>query len=326
MNSARGLSALFMTPNVQLFWGLHGYEAIEVERWSSQWELEKDGHGMREHLPNKAMLKMPPIMDAKAGHRKALGQLRAHGFNALAQTGADLQEGRTMGRRHPFARGGDHEDAMPVRQQSLAKGLDKAFIGGHQPGKPGAQIVQQLEVMGPGGQEGTTGDQPAARDAQPQLEARGVQLLGGTGAISGKRLEAAVAATAGVATDGQGQGIEDLDGVGGLPTDLRQPLRDGGFDLPEGGGLTDKERARLQVRTEVRVVGAEVRQEVLVGGQLKLLAADLQGEDFFSAQRRGKPAPAQGVGVFDHTVVLTDQTVHSKDKRSAIHWGASCGE
>ena len=74
---------------MQLFSGLHGYEAIEVERWSSQWEIEKHGHSRREHFANKAMLKMPQILDANAGHRKALGQMRAHCFNSLAQTDAD---------------------------------------------------------------------------------------------------------------------------------------------------------------------------------------------------------------------------------------------
>ena len=73
-------------------------------------------------------------------------------------------------------------------------------------------------------------------------------------------------------------------------------------------------------------MGAKVGKEVFVGGELKVFAAEFHGDDFFVAQRRGKAAPAQGVGVFDHTVVLTDQTVHSNDKLIAIPWGASCGE
>ena len=59
-----------------------------------------------------------------------------------------------MRRRHPFARGGDHETRRAGPPTGLAKGSDKAFIGGHQPGKPVDQIVQQPDVMGPGGQEG----------------------------------------------------------------------------------------------------------------------------------------------------------------------------
>jgi hypothetical protein len=133
--------------------------------------------------------------------------------------------------------------------------------------------------MRPGGQQGTTRDHPTTGDAQPQLEAIVVQLLGGTVAIIGKGLKTTIAPTAGVPTDRQGQGINDLHRVQRLPTNLGQPLLNSGFDLPEVGRLADKERALLQVRKEVGVVGAEVGKEVLVRGQLEILAAEFQGDN-----------------------------------------------
>ena len=82
---------------------------------------------MREDFANQTMLKVPQIMDAKAGYRKAFGQVRAYGFNSFAQPRADLQSQVGLwGVVILFARGSDHEDAMPVRQQGLAKGIDKA--------------------------------------------------------------------------------------------------------------------------------------------------------------------------------------------------------
>ena len=170
------------------------------------------------------------------------------------------------------------------------------------------------------------GRNPPARDAQSKFKAIVVQLLGGTGTIISKGLETAVAATAGVATDGQRQGVKDLDGVGRLPTALGQPLLDGGFDLPEVRGLADKERALGQVGKEVRIIRVKVRKEIFVGGQLEILATDLHRDDFFIAQGGGNPAPAQGIGMFDHLRVLTDQTVHSNDKLIPIHWGPPAGK
>ena len=85
--------------------------------------------------------------------------------------------------------------------------------------------------------------------------------------IIGKRLETAVAATASVPTDRQGQCVNDLHRIGDLPTHLGQPLLNGRFDLPEIRRLADKERALLQVRKEMGVMGAKVGKEVFVGGR-----------------------------------------------------------
>ena len=257
-------------------------------------EVEKDPYGMSQDFADQTMLKMPQIMHAQAGDGKALGQMRAHGFYSLAQTGTELEQRGTMGRGHPFAWGGYDEDTMPLGQQGLAKGIDKAFVGGDQPGKarrPGRPTTGCHEA---GGQEGTTGDHPTAGDAQAQLEAIVVQLLGGTVAIIGKRLEAAVAATAGVATDRQGQRINDLHRVSCLPTHLGQPLLNGRFDLPEVSGLPNKQCPVRQLRKEVGIVGAKVGKEVLVGGQLEILAADLQVMTSSSLRAGAKPPRRNG--------------------------------
>src|SRR5215213_7521511 len=232
------------------------------------------------------MLKMPQIMYPNAGHCKAFCQMRAHGFYSLAHSHTEFQGGRTMGGSHAFAWSCDHEYPMALRQQGLSVGIDKPFICRDQPSKPVNQVVQQLNILRPGGQKGTRGDDPTARDAQTQLESIVVQLLGGTVTIISKRFETPIPSTAGVATDRQGQGINNLDWVQGLSTDLSQPLRDGHFDVPEGGGLPDKQGPVSQLRREVCVVSAKVGKEVFVRGRLEVFTAEFQRDHFFVAQGR----------------------------------------
>src|SRR6266478_2646828 len=267
------------------------------------------------------MLEVPQIMDADAGYRKAFGQVRANRFHPLAQPRTELEQGWTVGRRHPFAWRGHHYYAVPFLQPRLAEGVDEAFIGGHETSKAFNQVVQQSDVMGPGREQGKVEDHPRAGDAQPQLEAIVIELFRGTMPIVCPWLETAVPATARVATDRQGQGINDLDRVGGLPTDVSQPLVDGGFHLPEVGGLPHEQRALGQTRKEVGIMRAKIRHEFLVSSQLKILPTNFHRDHFFVRQRRRKATPPQRVGALDPLVMLADQTIDSNDKLIAIHWG-----
>jgi hypothetical protein len=82
---------------VRLYWGLHGYEPVEVKSWAPEVEIEKDTYGMCEHLANEAMWKVPQSVNANARYGKTLGQVRAHGFHSLAHARADFQQGGTRG-------------------------------------------------------------------------------------------------------------------------------------------------------------------------------------------------------------------------------------
>src|SRR5215475_16038148 len=159
---------------------------------------KKDAHGRCQHFTNEAMLKMPQIVDTNTSHGEALRQVRTHGFNPLTPASADLQEGGTMGRDHPFTRGCDHEDPMPLGQQGLAEGIDEAFVRWDQACKACHQLIQQLKLMGSGGQQRTASDHPRACEAQAQLQPLVVQVLRGTGSRVSPRLETAVPTTAGV--------------------------------------------------------------------------------------------------------------------------------
>lgn len=206
-------------------------------------KVDKHADGMGQHFANEAMLEMPQVMDPNARDRKALGQVRPHRFYVLAQSCAEAEQGRRVWRWHPFARRRHHHDAVPFGQQLLTVGIDNALIGRNHTHKAFEQVPQQADVVGPGGQQGITGNHTTPRDAQPHLEPIVVQLLGRTVAIVGKGLETTIPPTAGIATDRQRQGLDDLDRVGGLSVHLRQPLLDGCFHLPEVGGLPREESA-----------------------------------------------------------------------------------
>lgn len=134
---------------------------------------------MSQDFANQPMLEGPEVMHANAGHGKALGQVRAHCFDPLAQTGTELKEERTVRRYHALPRRRHHTLSVPVRQDSLTASVEKAFIGRYQPRKALDQVGQQAKVMRSGRQQGTAGDHPAAGNPQAQFEAIVVQLLGG---------------------------------------------------------------------------------------------------------------------------------------------------
>lgn len=49
------------------------------------------------------------------------------------------------------------QDSVPVGQHGLAEGADNALIGGHEPRKALHQILQQPDLLRPGGQQGKVG-------------------------------------------------------------------------------------------------------------------------------------------------------------------------
>lgn len=130
--------------------------------------------------------------------------------------------------------------------------------------------------------------QPTAGDAQPQLEPLVIQRLGRTVAIVCESFKAAIAPTAGIATDRQRQRSDDLYRIGTLATDLRQALLDQRFNMPEIRGLPHGQCSVRQLGKEVRIMGTTIGKEIFVGGELEVFAAEFHRNDFFVTQRRGK--------------------------------------
>jgi hypothetical protein len=101
-------------PMCNSFSGLRNHQAIEVERRTPELEIQKDADGMRQHLTNEAMLKMPEIMDANPRDGKAFGQMRPHRLDPLAQAFARLQQAWAGGRGHAFAGRREHHNAVSL--------------------------------------------------------------------------------------------------------------------------------------------------------------------------------------------------------------------
>lgn len=69
---------------------------------SPRLKIEKHAHGMCQHFTDQTTVERPEIMDANAGYGKAFGQVRTDRFDPLAQPSIDLEQGRTVRRRHSF--------------------------------------------------------------------------------------------------------------------------------------------------------------------------------------------------------------------------------
>ena len=63
-------------------------QSIEIKGRSAELDVENNGHGMRQHLADQAMLKMPQVMHTDARDGKTFGEMRSHRFDLLAPLGA----------------------------------------------------------------------------------------------------------------------------------------------------------------------------------------------------------------------------------------------
>src|SRR5438445_10392968 len=109
------------------------------------------------------------------------------------------------------------------------------------------------------------GDQAAPRDAQAEFEAIVMQLFRGTVAIiSLPRKTVVPPSTTRVGTDWQGQRVNHLDRVGGMPAPLDHATLDSGLELPEVGSLPYKERAIRQGGEERAIMRPKIGKEIRI--------------------------------------------------------------
>lgn len=165
---------------------------------------------------------------------------------------------------HPCSWWRDHEQALALYQERVLASINEAFVRWDQPAEVFYEGFQVVDVMGTSRQQRKLRNHAHAGDTQTELEAIVVHILSGAVAIVGIRFQTAITPAAGVATDRQGQRIDGLDGILGLPTDVRQALLDGRFDLPQVGRLSDKPCAVAQGGKERAIMGAEVLPNIFV--------------------------------------------------------------
>src|SRR5262245_58769299 len=123
------------------FWLLDSHQTVEIERWAPCLQIEKDQHRMSQDLSDQTLLKVPYIQNPYAGNRKALGQVRANRFDTFANALTGFQQLRVIARGHAFTRSCYHQHALALFEQSLANGINKAFIGWRETAKPSKGII-----------------------------------------------------------------------------------------------------------------------------------------------------------------------------------------
>jgi hypothetical protein len=93
----------------------------------------------------------------------------------------------------------------------------------------------------------------------------------------------------------------------------------GGFDLPEVSGLTDKAGAVFEMGKEMKVVMLEIVEQVAIFMKLEEFAADFYGDDFLVSESGLKTSASKFEGSAKGIEVLDNQTVNVDDKRISIH-------
>src|SRR5215510_5085492 len=167
------------------------------------------------------------------------------------------------------------------------------------------------------------GDQAAPRNAQATFEAIVMQLFRGTVTIIGlPRTTVVPPATTRVGTDGQGQRVNHLDRVGGMPSHLDHATLDSGLELPEVGGLPHKECAIHEGGKERAIMRPKIGKEIRILGQLEKFPANDHGDDLDIAQLGHETTVPYGTSRGEMPIMFLYQTVHRHDKSIAIHWRA----
>ena len=119
-----------------------------------------------------------------------------------------------------------------------------------------------------------------------------VELFSRTMAVIGQRAKTAVTRRTGISADGQRQSINALARVGGLPAYLHQVQLQPILPLPEISCLPHKSGTARQSGEEVAVMSGEILIDVLVMIELKVFAADFNGNHLGIGKSGGKATAA----------------------------------
>src|SRR3712207_409829 len=118
---------------------------------------------------------------------------------------------------HPCAWWRDNEQGMALGQERVLASIDEALVRGGQPAEVFYQRFQVLNVMGTSGQQGKLRNHAHAGEPEAELKAIVIHLLSGAIAIVGIGLQTTITPATAIATDWQGQRINRLDRIIGLP-------------------------------------------------------------------------------------------------------------
>ena len=129
---------------------------------------------------DQAVLKMPEVMHANLVYLEAFRQMRANRFHKLPDAPAELAKWFGQLGFHILSSRCDHQNLVTLQQERMPILINEAFVGGSDPFKALQQGIQALNVVWTSRQQGIMRNHAQPRDAQTQLEAVVVQILGRT--------------------------------------------------------------------------------------------------------------------------------------------------
>jgi hypothetical protein len=218
-------------------------QAIQIQWFASELEIEQDCDGVSENLTNQAMLRMPEIAHPNARDSKALSELRTDRLNNLAPPTTNTQPGAGLGPGHILACWHDALDALPLDIERLAERIPEAFIGRYQACKAFDQRARVIDIVWARQEQRSSRNHPAPADTQTKLEGVVSELFRRAMAVISRFAQAPITLGTCVSADRQRQSINWLCWITILSAHTDEPLLEARFNLPQVGGLPDKERA-----------------------------------------------------------------------------------
>src|SRR6266853_5800848 len=127
--------------------GLGRNQTIQIQRLTSELEIQKYNHGVSQYLTNQAMLIMPQVVDTNPPHPEAFREMRAYGLNQLTPAGTRFDQlCGVEGGLHIFLAGSHHVDALFRSEVLLELKRNKTFVGRRDPAKILGQPFQMVRV------------------------------------------------------------------------------------------------------------------------------------------------------------------------------------
>ena len=142
---------------------------------------------MHQYLSIPFLHQRPPFPDTHHLRVKTDDELSIHGFNKPSQPVSKLVKPKWWSISHIVAEGSLDENSPGVVQLHLLLKVDESFIPEDTSIRrdPEQQVVNQIDIMRTGGQDGGGQDHAGTRNPQAALEAKGVPIFRRTVPIRG---------------------------------------------------------------------------------------------------------------------------------------------
>ena len=277
--------------------------------------IEQEGHGVREDFAQQSTSKVPEVACPHPLYRITFGELAENGVYPVAKP---TEEGALFRGRISFL-GGIWGQKFHTHTHQLLPGLWRMVVAVSDDQARSSLGVswEHGKLVGIGRGHRDAADHP--RPANPHVHPKAVEGLLEEGVLAESGLPAEALAAMGSGEQASRQGHRVADGEDRVVRNAGEELSpEELLGLPQVRCLPGESGAMhvQEVREEVGVVPAEVREELRVFVEPQELADDLHSEDFGVAERGGGSALSEAPEVLE-TVIYEAEDGY--DEAAKIH-------